>query len=581
MVRWLRILVLCLLIPTLGYADPASHANPNMQRQLQQWFGDYSTSWVQAGCLPTVPSASLILAAFACEAYSKDGTTGELWYIAQPAVSVTMAATAGVSWLAIHRDTTSTVSSWTRVAATHYLLQHVTAKPADPSGAQVVAQITVAANIVTAVADVRRPASWARAGVYDVTDPLYGAVGDDSTADTVAFQRALAAGAGHRVFVPNPRVAYKITASLTVPAATQLVGAGKRSSKIHHAFHGLLFTLQTGAALESLWLEGDGATFTGGAMALTGSDGHQNIEHVQAVNFQGPILDIATLAGSQMSVMDFDMNRWDIGTAAPATTGSALYAVVIADAQQLAALPRKFVNIESNGSPAFSFGGSNGTFVTNAFVGDMLFGVESRGVHLVNIRWANQATAHLLGHNNSLTGSGIGPQLVLDSGTDGWGIDCSNDLNIPPIVDNSGTKGSRLCYGATLFTSQVTWSSSAGTAPALGNADVRATYSQIGTRVHLMYEVTFGSTSTYGSAGAWYFNAPFPYIALTGFPQVQTGSGYLRRDSTGDIALIVPQIISGTNQIYLNLSGGSQATYNAPWAWATSDIVRFSIDYDR
>lgn len=562
-------------------AEPVSHSVPNEQRQRQLWFGDALSAYAVAGCLPAVPSSSLTFAAFACEGYVQDTTTRELLYVTQPAHTLgPLSNSAGTYWLALHRDTTTAVGGWTRIAQTHYLWQANASMPLAPTGAMLFASVTVAGNVITAVADRRRPASYVKAGVYDVTDPLYGAVGDDSTDDTPAFAGAIAAGTGRRIFIPTPRVAYKVGQQLTIPANTQLVGTGKYAAKLHHAFHGDMMVLHDGVMLEGLYLEGDGDTYTGGALRLQDTDGRQIIEHVKIVNFQGPIMDIALAAGSQMSVHDIEMSRWDIATHAQAATGSELYAVVISSTQQLAAVPRKFSSIESNGSPAFNFGGANGVFVSNGFVGDLRFEPESRGVHIVNIRWANQNTAHLQGHNNTITGSGIAPQLVVDSGSDDWGIDCSNSLNIPVIVDNSGITTNRLCHPLVLFTSQVTWSATAGPAPTLGNGDLRAIYSQNGTKIHLVYEITFGSTSTYGDSGAWYFNAPFAYIGLTGYPQVQVGMGYARQ-AAGNVQTLLPHIISGTNQVYLNLVGGGQANYNSPWAWGAGDIVRFTLDYDR
>ena len=39
-------------------ADPATHALPNMQRQLQMWTGDMLSGYSVSGCLPTVPASS-------------------------------------------------------------------------------------------------------------------------------------------------------------------------------------------------------------------------------------------------------------------------------------------------------------------------------------------------------------------------------------------------------------------------------------------------------------------------------------------------------------------------------------------
>lgn len=61
-----------------------------------------------------------------------------------------------------------------------------------------------------------------------------------------------------------------------------------------------------------------------------------------------------------------------------------------------------------------------------------------------------------------------------------------------------------------------TLSSSSGTAPTLGNATVDCKYSQSGDLVTAHYNVVFGSTSTFGSAGAnWRIGLPVTAAATT------------------------------------------------------------------
>lgn len=66
-----------------------------------------------------------------------------------------------------------------------------------------------------------------RRGDVLVTHPTHGAKGDGTTDDTTALNAALTAGAGGRVVFPPPSVRYKVTAPLTIPANTEVVGMGK------------------------------------------------------------------------------------------------------------------------------------------------------------------------------------------------------------------------------------------------------------------------------------------------------------------------------------------------------------------
>jgi len=224
--RGLALLLLGLGLLSLRADAANTHGTPDEARERQAWFGDGGGPYITAGCLPAVPSSSLTLAAFACTGYVR-GSSNELVYVSQDAATVTLANTTGVHWVALHRDTSTAVSSWTRRAGSHYLFRQVTAQPADPSGGLVVAQVTVAGGVVTAVADVRRPASYARAGVFDVTDPLYGAIDDDTTNARTAITAAIAAASqrGGTVYFPYTRTgSYYVsgtagTKSLPVPVA--------------------------------------------------------------------------------------------------------------------------------------------------------------------------------------------------------------------------------------------------------------------------------------------------------------------------------------------------------------------------
>jgi len=195
-------LVLLFLCTNSSFSDN-THGNANPQKEMGFWFGNLTSPYIASGCLPTVPSSSLTLTAFACSGYVED-STGAFVYVTQAAATLTLANTNGVHWLAISQDTSSAVASWSRRAGSHYLFRQTTNKPANPPGGVVFAKVTVAGSVITAVQDYRLPASYARAGIYDITDPLYGAIGDGTTDAASALETALnAPPAGGIVFVPG------------------------------------------------------------------------------------------------------------------------------------------------------------------------------------------------------------------------------------------------------------------------------------------------------------------------------------------------------------------------------------------
>ena len=165
-------------------------------------------SYVAQGCLPTptLPLASITLPAFACDGVIASNRADIP--VHQDAMSVgPLSGGDGTYWVALHIDRTSTVSGWTRQRGTHYLWQKATTKPSVTDGA-LLAQVTIASGAITALGDFRVPVSLVRQGTYDVTDPLYGAVANDSTDLGPPLQKAINAASaqqGRTVRIPSGR----------------------------------------------------------------------------------------------------------------------------------------------------------------------------------------------------------------------------------------------------------------------------------------------------------------------------------------------------------------------------------------
>jgi hypothetical protein len=89
----------------------------------------------------------------------------------------------------------------------------------------------------------------------------YGAVGDGTTDDTLAFSRALLVASD--VYVPTPSVRYRLTDEVTVPANGQVRGDGASSIIRQETRNKNVFILSAGSQVMDLALEGDNATSTG------------------------------------------------------------------------------------------------------------------------------------------------------------------------------------------------------------------------------------------------------------------------------------------------------------------------------
>ncbi len=554
---------------------------PTSIEQYRHYLGRAVDGFVASGGIPAVPASSLTLAAFATTGFVIDDASS-LVAVVQDAQAFTLPSSGdGTYWLLLWHDTSTDPAGWTRSATTAtkssaYRVQKSATRPSTPLGGVLLARLTVSGGVVTVVQPVFPSTAVTTQRIMAMVNVQdYGAQGDGVTDDTYAFESAMAVS--KRIYIPDPSVSYLLKGAITLPTDTWLIGANKRTTKLQHAVNAAMLTMGNGAGLFNLYLEGDGDNYTGVGLAFGGTNGNQVIEHCRILNFQGEALSFSELAGSRVCVHDLEVNRWNIATHAQALTGSGLFSIAISSVPELSAVPRKFSMIESNGGPTFSFGGCNNVFVSDSFLADLAYDPDSRGVRIVSCRIANQAALDLDGHQNGIVGCDIAPALTLVSGTDDWSL-VGNAYNGGPVTDNSGNGRNRVESQTVAYTP--TWTATAGTAPAIGNGTLKAHYSRINGRIQVSIELTIGSTTTVGSAGNWRFSVPVAFLGDTGFSTVQVGSCTILDASAVARTFPLPRILQGTSYIEIELTTGGLVSFNAPYTWATGDIVRLTLSYD-
>lgn len=391
----------------------------------------------------------------------------------------------------------------------------------------------------------------------------FGAVGDGIVDDTAAFNAALAASS--EVYVPAPAVSYKLTSLVTIPADTSLFGDNKRTVKLLHAYNGYMFEMSNGASIRNLYLEGQGATYTGGGLYFSGTNGRQLVESCKIINFDGPCAYFEVAAGSQSTFIDIEAYRVNAGT------GTGRVAFEIISTQQLSAIPRKFLNIETGGQCAFNFGGCNDTFVSNSFLGDLVYTNESRGVLITNCRIANQVSLVIDGHNNTIVGCDIAPQITIAAGSSADNIAIqSNSYNRLPIIDNSGNARNLIDVYGQAYTPVLT---SGGTAPSLGNGTITGGFTRQGATTFILGELTLGSTTSLGTGGL--------SISL---PQRRWGGdifcgGTVVMNRGGTLYTGTLQIAGSVTTASLIRDTSGAITFNSPATFAAGDTIRWSVIY--
>lgn len=128
---------------------------PDIASEIQALMGHVQAPCILSTTWPIVPVTSLTLAAFATHGFVKSGA--QLVYVNQAAMPVTLSGADGAFWVALHRDTSTAVASWTRQPGTHYLWRSNPTKPAEPAGGLILTSVTVAGGIITAVSQATTP----------------------------------------------------------------------------------------------------------------------------------------------------------------------------------------------------------------------------------------------------------------------------------------------------------------------------------------------------------------------------------------------------------------------------------------
>jgi hypothetical protein len=392
----------------------------------------------------------------------------------------------------------------------------------------------------------------------------FGATGDGSTDDYQAFVDALTAASGGAVFVPNPSVSYRIgTGKITVPANTQLVGAARHRTQLNHAYNGVMFELSDGAGLQNLWLVGDGANYTGRAITYTGTNGRQGVIGVRASDWEDEVQYFAVAAGSQSFTQDCRFSRRNAGT----TTNR--FAIVIDPAQQLGAVPRSFIGIQTDGTCSFDFGGCNNVYITNSFVGDLKYTGESRAVLINNTRIANQLALTIDGNNNTIVGCDIAPQITIASTTDNVALQ-GNSYNNLPVINNSGNSRNLIDTYYRPYTPTLT---SGGTAPSLGNGTIVGGVCTSGATTTITGILTIGSTTSLGTGG---LKISLPQQRQSG--DVVVG-GIVYASIGGVVYQGFMQIAGGVSVADMLRDVTGSITFNSPAVFAAGDFIRWSLTY--
>ena len=392
----------------------------------------------------------------------------------------------------------------------------------------------------------------------------FGAVGDGVTDDTAAIQAAI--DSEGKVYLPTGT--YKITSQLVFGAnCSGLFGEGAYDSVISKEFNGNAILCDTsGAVIENLGIEGNGATYTGAGIVPRG---YNIIIRNCRINdtegscvFVPPAVGSNTLAATYLNV--------DSCFLVPTNTATTYAISSSGSDDSIRPTARVFNNI-SGGGPLVDFSGMNRAILSNSFGTICAFDADSSKVTMVNNRLTNTAAnVTVLGEDHIFTGNtfgwGAGFNLIIDATAANVTYDVSNinivNSAVADIQDNTsfGAVGTTNKIYSKLETYTPTWkgTTSDGT---FGNSTVNSYFWREGNRATFSFSFIRGSTATL-PVGTWSITLPFKSLVLATGP-------ILVKSSAGTWYTGIWRVYGGSNQanIYLDTIG---AMTDATLAFSTN-----------
>jgi hypothetical protein len=132
-----------------------------------------------------------------------------------------------------------------------------------------------------------------------------------------------------------------------------------------------------------------------------------------------------------------------------------------------------------------------------------------------------------------------------------------------------------------------TWTSAGTGTPALGNATVSCYYTKVGRKVDVRFEITFGSTTTFGNTGTgdnWQFTLPVTAARSgdsIGFLQLLQSNTItcMGRARTNSTTTFLISVASGrTDATAITNTGDVDSV--TPWTWASANTVKGNFTYE-
>jgi hypothetical protein len=402
----------------------------------------------------------------------------------------------------------------------------------------------------------------------------FGAVGDGVTDDAPAFNAALAASvgalAGKAVYVPGSNARYVIGSTIVVPGGARLFGDGARSSSfLLKKFNGTFVTLESGAQLSGLRMDGNGATYTGKGIEHIG--GNQQVTDLFLYETEDTSVYFTVTSGANCHYEN--VTAYVYGS----TSGSGKWAFKIEDSATVpGGTPRHFINIKTGGEETFYFGASNNTLISASALYDLGWPVYSAGVReysrnveIIGCRIGSTAQLNIYG-TGAIIGCDIGSKVSLKEPT----AMCLGPNLYNASWEDLSTSGTNLIYSVEDI-SYTPICYAGGVPITLGDGSIIGRYSREGRTLTVTIRLLPGASTVFG-AGQLSFSLPMATTATL----AQQGIQGRFEATSGTLYRINGRIAASGSVVFLERDTTGSVTSTSPGTMALTGAITMTVVYD-
>lgn len=394
--------------------------------------------------------------------------------------------------------------------------------------------------------------------------------GTNTTPGTTDLATSLtnALASNQAVFLPEATT--RINSTVSVPDDKRIFGNG-RGSILMKGANGAMLSLGKNAKIQDIYINGNGDNFTGVGVTIPYTaefEGYQEIDGCTIFDTESYC--VQYVSGAKAAGFASKISRTDMRV-----RGDTVPCVLWGADSTNSHGNRTIMNCAAGSGPLVDVNtADNGTIIGN-LMGDngadpgLLMGATCAKIMIIGNRIGATTTLLLSGQSCVFEGNVCGSGVTLTA--DWIGSQYGDNVISGTFTDSSGGQSNAADTGPITYTP--TWTGGGGN-PAIGNGTITGVYSRKGRHVVLEFEITMGTTTTYGT-GEWRVSVPSGLLSA----QPAWGMALLYDSSATPVIGTVYVAANTAYGIFYMQGVAGNVSPTAPFTWASGDFLRAQVTY--